>query len=234
MKKDYREGFLLGMPIGIGYLCVSFAFGMMVNNAALPTWMAFFISATNLTSAGQFAGLNLIIAQASYAEIAFTTLIINLRYALMSLSLSQKVEEHMGTLKRMVMAFGVTDEIFAVSMIRQTPVTLSYFMGILTPSFVGWTLGSILGAAFSSILPTMFANAMNIALYGMFVAIVLPSAKKDKNKRTAVLMSTFLSCFFAYVPVLNITSGWTIILITIAVSSFMAFFFPIKEEGNEV
>lgn len=232
MKNDYKEGFVLGIPIGIGYLCVSFAFGMMVKNASLPTWMAFLISATNLTSAGQFAGLNLIVVQAGYAEIALTTLIINLRYALMSLSLSQKVEEKMGALKRAIMAFGVTDEIFAVSITREVPITFSYFMGILTPSFIGWTLGSTLGAMFSSLLPITFSNAMNIALYAMFVAIILPSAKKDKNKRIAVILSTIMSCLFAYIPVLNIGSGWTIILITIIVSGLMAFLFPIQEENH--
>ena len=231
MKKDYKEGFLLGIPIGVGYFCVSFAFGMMVKNVALPTWIAFLISATNLTSAGQFAGLNLIVQQATYVEIMMTTLIINLRYAIMSMSLSQKVEEGMGILKRLIMAFGVTDEIFAVSVTRKTDVTLPYFLGIVTPSFIGWTAGTTCGAAFSSILPTMFADAMNIALYGMFVAIVLPQTKSDSNKRLAVILSVIMSCIFAYTPLSQmISSGWTIILITIVVSAFMAWKFPIKEE----
>lgn len=230
MKKDFKEGFILGIPIGIGYFCVSFAFGMMVKNVALPTWIAFLISATNLTSAGQFAGLNLIVQQATYMEIMMTTLIINLRYAIMSMSLSQKVEEGMSVLKRMIMAFGVTDEIFAVSVTRTTDVTLPYFLGIVAPSFIGWTSGTTCGAAFSSILPTMFADAMNIALYGMFVAIVLPQTKRDSNKRLAVILSVIMSCIFAYTPLSNmISSGWTIILITIVVSAFMAWKFPIKE-----
>lgn len=232
MKKDYKEGFILGIPIGVGYFCVSFAFGMMVKNVALPTWIAFLISATNLTSAGQFAGLNLIVQQATYVEIMMTTLIINLRYAIMSMSLSQKVEEGMGILKRLIMAFGVTDEIFAVSVTRKTDVTLPYFLGIVTPSFIGWTAGTTCGAAFSSILPTMFADAMNIALYGMFVAIVLPQTKSDSNKRLAVILSVLMSCIFAYTPLSQmISSGWTIILITITVSAFMAWKFPIKEEA---
>ena len=232
MKKDFKEGFILGIPIGIGYFCVSFAFGMMVKNVALPTWIAFLISATNLTSAGQFAGLNLIVQQAAYVEIMMTTLIINLRYAIMSMSLSQKVEEGMGIVKRMIMAFGVTDEIFAVSVTRTTDVTLPYFLGIVCPSFIGWTSGTTCGAAFSSILPTMFADAMNIALYGMFVAIVLPQTTSDSNKRLAVILSVIMSCIFAYTPLSKmISSGWTIILITIVVSAFMAWKFPIKEEA---
>lgn len=119
VKKEFLEGVKLGTPIGIGYFCVSVAFGMMVKNAQLPIWMALFISATNLTSAGQFAGLQLILVQASYVEIALTTFIINLRYALMSLSLTQKIDEKMSRLQRAILSFGVTDEIFAVSLFKR-------------------------------------------------------------------------------------------------------------------
>ena len=234
MKKDFKEGLKLGIAIGIGYFCVSFAFGMMVKNASLPTWCAFLISATNLTSAGQFAGLNLMIAQASYLELMMTTLIINLRYFIMSMSLSQKLDENMPMFKKLILAFGVTDEIFAVNVSREQPVTLSYFMGVLVPSFIGWTMGSTCGAIFSSILPTVFADAMNIALYGMFVAIVLPQAKNDLNKRKAVVLSIIMSFIFAYMPYLNkISSGWTIIIITVLVSGFMAFKYPIEEVQHE-
>lgn len=230
MNEDYKEGFKLGIPIGIGYLCVSFAFGMMVKNASLPVWMAFLISATNMTSAGQFAGLNLIVLQASYAEMALTTLVINLRYALMSLSLSQRLDEKMSTFERCIMAFGVTDEIFAVSLTRTKPITLAYFMGILSPAFVGWTLGSVLGALFSSILPASISNVMNIALYGMFVAIILPAAKQDKKKRLAVILATICSCLMTYQSVIQISQGWMIIFVSVAVSAFMAFFFPIRKQ----
>lgn len=232
MNKDFKEGFKNGIPIGIGYLSVSVAFGMMVKNAQLPISMAIFISATNLTSAGQFAGLNLIIANASYIEIAMTTLIINLRYALMSLSLSQKVEDKMSCLQRAIMSFGVTDEIFALGITHETPITFAYYMGIVCPSFVGWVSGSGIGALFSNILPSSLSDAMSIALYAMFVAIIMPIAKDDVHKRKAILFSIVLSCIFAYVPILkNIGSGWTIILITVIVSGIMAFVYPIKEES---
>lgn len=232
MNKDFKEGFQKGIPIGIGYLSVSVAFGMMVKNAQLPISVAIFISATNLTSAGQFAGLNLIVANASYLEIAMTTLIINLRYALMSLSLSQKVEEKMSRLQRAILSFGVTDEIFALSISSAKPITFAYYMGIVCPSFIGWVSGSGLGAIFSNILPSSISDAMSIALYAMFVAIIMPTAKEDIHKRKAVIWSIVLSCLFAYVPILkNIGSGWTIILITIIVSGIMAFVYPIKEES---
>ena len=207
---------------------------MMVKNASLPTWCAFLISATNLTSAGQFAGLNLMIQQASYIELMMTTLIINLRYFIMSMSLSQKLDEKMPMFKKLILAYGVTDEIFAVSVSKEQPVTLAYFMGVLVPSFIGWTMGSTCGALFSSVLPSVFADAMNIALYGMFVAIVLPQAKQDKNKRLAVILSIVMSCIFAYVPLFKqISSGWTIIIITILVSTFMAVKYPIEEVNHE-
>ena len=234
MKKDYKEGFLLGIPIGVGYFCVSFAFGMMVKNVALPTWIAFLISATNLTSAGQFAGLNLIVQQAAYVEILMTTLIINLRYAIMSMSLSQKVEEGMGILKRLIMAFGVTDEIFAVSVTRKTDVTLPYFLGIVTPSFIGWTAGTTCGAAFSSILPTMFADAMNIALYGMFVAIVAPKAKESLPLICVVGISIALSCLFFFLPSLSIVSeGLAVCICAIVAAVIGALVFPVKEEQTD-
>ncbi len=227
---DYKDGVKNGMPIGIGYFGVSMAFGMMVKNALLPIEMAVFISATNLTSAGQFAGLNLIVMNASMMEIAFTTFIINLRYALMSLSLSQRVDEKMSRFKRMILAFGITDEIYAVSLTKEMPLTLSYFLGLLTPAYIGWVLGSFMGALLGSLLPEAISDAMNIALYGMFVAIILPQAKKDRHKALAIVLSVALSCIFAFVPSLHIGSGWMIIIITIVVSAFMALAFPIRKD----
>ena len=232
--RKFLQGLKDGLPIALGYLSVSFTFGLKAVIGGMPFLASLIISMTNLTSAGQFAGLNLMVAQASYIELMMTTFIINLRYFIMSMSLSQKLEESMPMVKKLILAFGVTDEIFAVNVSREQPVTLSYFMGVLVPSFIGWTSGSTCGAIFSSILPTVFADAMNIALYGMFVAIVLPQAKNDLNKRKAVLLSIAMSFLFAYMPYLNkISSGWTIILITVLVSGFMALKYPIEEVQHE-
>lgn len=228
-KQDFKEGFKLGLPIGIGYFCVSMAFGMMVKNAELPIWMALFMSATNLTSAGQFAGLNLMCMHAGYVEIALTEVMINLRYALMSLSLSQKVKSGMTRLQRALMSFGITDEIFAVSLTRDE-ISFLFFVGIWFPAFVGWTLGSVTGAAFSSILPHQVADAMNIALYAMFIAILMPQFREDSNKRKAILLSILLSLVFTYVPFLQMNEGWRIIIITLLASAVMAYFYPIQED----
>lgn len=231
MKKEFLQGLKDGIPVGVGYLSVSFAFGMMVQQGGFSPWIALLISMTNVTSAGQFAGFNLMMQLAPYIEIAMTMLIINLRYALMSLSLSQKFDEKMNRLKRAICAYGVTDEIFAIAMQRNTSVSMPYFMGLFTLPYIGWATGTFLGAVFSGLLPDSVASCMNIALYAMFIAIVLPQAKEEKNKRIAVILAVVLSCLFAYTPILNsLSSGWVIIGITVVVSLFMAIFYPIPED----
>ena len=233
MKPDFKQGVKDGLPVGIGYLSVSFAFGMMVQQGGYSPWIALFISMTNVTSAGQFAGFNLMMQMAPYIEIAMTTLIINLRYALMSLSLSQKFDEKMHRVQRAICAYGVTDEIFAIAMQRPTSVSMSYFMGLFSLPYLGWATGTFLGAWFSGLLPDSIASCMNIALYAMFIAIILPQAKEEKNKRMAILLAVILSCIFAYIPILkSLSSGWVIIGITVAVSLFMAIKYPIVEEGD--
>ena len=231
MKNDYIQGLKDGIPVAVGYLSVSFAFGMMVQQGGYSPWLALLISMTNVTSAGQFAGFNLMMQMAPYIEIAMTTLIINLRYALMSLSLTQKFDEKMSRIKRAICAYGVTDEIFALAMQKNGSVTMSYFMGLFTLPYIGWATGTFLGAWFSGLLPDAIASCMNIALYAMFIAIILPQAREEKNKRIAIILAVVLSCIFAYTPVLNtLSSGWVIIGITVVVSLFMAICFPIKEE----
>ena len=231
MKKDFLQGLKDGIPVAVGYLSVSFAFGMMVEQGGFSCWIALLISMTNVTSAGQFAGFNLMMQMAPYIEIAMTMLIINLRYSLMSLSLTQKFDEKMNRLKRAICAYGVTDEIFAIAMQRDRSVTMSYFMGLFALPYIGWATGTFLGAVFSGLLPDAIASCMNIALYAMFIAIVLPQAREQKNKRIAVVLAVIISCIFAYTPGLNtISSGWVIIGITIGVSLLMAICFPIEEE----
>jgi predicted branched-subunit amino acid permease len=159
-------------PIAIGYFSVSFTFGIMAAKAGISPWMAGLISLVNVTSAGQFAGLQLIVAGTTYIEMFLTQLVINLRYALMSLSLTQKLHQDCHTGKRLVMAYGVTDEIFAVSVSRDRPVTFSYMMGLILPSVLGWTLGTIAGGIANNLLPTSVQSALGLALYAMFVAIV--------------------------------------------------------------
>lgn len=223
---QFKKGWIAGMPICIGYCSVAFAFGMMVTNYDLPAWIAAFISMTNLTSAGQFAGLNLIVQSAPMFEIFVTTLIINLRYLLMGLSLSQKLDAKVSRLQRCLCAWGLTDEIFAVAMNQKESLSFSYFMGLTCSPYIGWTLGTILGATLTSLLPKSVASAMNIALYGMFIAILMPQVKEEQKKRLAIGLAILASFLFTYFS--SLSSGWIVILVTIVVSGFMAVVFPIE------
>ena len=231
----FQKGLRDGVPIGLGYLSVSFTFGMMAVRAGFTVWQAVFISATNVTSAGQFAGLTLITAGAPMFELGLTQFVINLRYALMSLSLSQKLDGSMSTLHRALFAFCNTDEVFAVASAQRGPVGRRYLYGLITAPIIGWVLGTGLGAAAGTLLPELIINALGAAIYGMFIAIVVPPAKKDRAVRTAALLAAALSCVIYYAPGLrNISSGFSIIICAVSVSALCAWRFPIRaDEGEE-
>lgn len=230
-KQELKEGIRDGMPICLGYISVSMAFGLTAVKAGMPVWAAVLISFSNLTSAGQFAGTNLLLAQSSYVELMITTFIINIRYFLMSLSVSQKLEEKFGLKERLIASFGVTDEVFAVSMQRRSELTFSYMFGLIITPVLGWTGGTIIGAVATSLLPEALTDAMGIALYGMFIAIIVPPAREHKSVLIAVLLAIAASYAFAYIPVLSeLSGGWSVIIITIVVSAIAAWLFPIPEE----
>ena len=235
-RNEFFNGIKDGIPICLGYFSVSMAFGIAAVKGGIPSWAAILTSLTNVTSAGQFAGVNIILALGSLVELAITTLIINMRYFLMSLSVSQKVDSSMKMWQRLLVSFGITDEIFAVSMRHQRPLTAVYMAGLIITPVLGWTLGTATGAVATTIMPEALSTAMGIALYGMFIAIVIPPARGNASVSIAVLLAVMASLLFSYVPVLkNISGGWTIIIITLLVSSLCASLFPIKtEEGGEV
>lgn len=230
-KLTFAKGARDGLPIAFGYLSVSFAFGMVCIQKGLPAWAPIIISLTNFTGTGQFAGADLIAAGAAFTEIAVTLLIINLRYLLMSLSLSQKLSDKLTLAHRLAIAFGNTDEIFAVAMQQNGPLTFSYMLGLIMSSFSGWVLGTALGVFASSFLPEMVRSALGIALYAMFIAIVIPAARESKPITRVVLISVAISCIFFFVPGLNMLSkGWVIIICGIVSSAVGAAFFPLKCE----
>ena len=231
---SYAKGLKDGIPIGLGYLSVSFTFGIMAVNAGLPVWVAVLISMTNLTSAGQFAGIGLIAASAPYFEMALTQLVINLRYSLMSLSISQKADRSFGILQRLTVSFGVTDEIFAVATGKSSEIGPRYMYGLITIPYAGWTLGTLLGAAASTILPASVSSALNIAIYGMFIAIIIPPAKRSKPVLKVILLSVAISCLLRYTPALNrLSGGFIIIICAIATSAAGALLFPIRDAEND-
>ena len=229
--REYRAGVSRGLPVGMGYFSVSFGFGAMAVSQGLRALDATLISLTNLTSAGQFAGLTVIVAAASLWEMVLTQVIINSRYALMSLALSQRMGEKIGLLPRLLIAFFNTDEIFALAMARTEPLTLPFLLGLGTLPILGWTGGTLCGALAGSILPESIRTALGVMLYGMFIAIVVPPAKKERQILAAVVLALVLSCLFAWVPALaKISAGLSIVICTVAAAAVCAALFPIKEE----
>lgn len=232
-KQEFLQGCKDGLPICLGYFSVSMAFGLTAVLAGVPIWAAVLTSITNVTSAGQFAGTNLLVAGGNMVELIVTTLIINIRYFLMSLSVSQKVERQMTFGQRMAIAFGITDEIFAVSMQRPKAISAVYMAGLIIVPVAGWTLGTFTGAVATSFMPESLSQAMGIALYAMFIAIVIPPTAKDKSVLFTAILAAVLSLIFSFVPLLKtIGSGWTIIIITLIVSAIAATLFPRKPEGD--
>lgn len=226
IENRFRKGIVDGIPIALGYLSVSFTFGMMAVSYGLDVWFAVLISLMNLTSAGQFSGLTLMIEQASLLELALSQIIINLRYALMSLSLTQKVEAKTSTGHRALMSFAITDEIFAMAASQPGKVGSSYFYGLMTLPIVGWTLGTLLGAVAYSLLPQSIQVALGIAIYGMFIAIIIPPARKEKSVLFVVLVGAITSCILTY---LKVSSGFAVIICAIIAAGLGAICFPIKE-----
>ena len=226
-KKELERGLKDGTPICLGYIPVAFTFGFIAVSGGLPVWAAFLISLTNLTSAGQFAGTNLILLGAGYVEIGLTTFVINIRYMLMSLSLTQKIEETMGTLKRMLFGFAVTDEIFVVASLKPGTLRAVYLFGLILPPIAGWNLGTVLGACISSVLPAPLQNAMGIALYGMFIALIVPAARDSIHVLVIILIAVSVNCMLKYIPVFSfVSSGFRIILSTMAGAGCGAALFP--------
>ncbi len=223
----FRKGLKDGIPIALGYLSVSFTFGMMCAKGQLPLWITQLISMTNLTSAGQFAGTELILAQGLLMEVFITTLVINLRYMLMSFSLSQKLDPTMPRWKRACLAFFNTDEIFAVAMQQQGHINARYTLGLATLPYFGWAGGTLLGAIATGLLPESVSSALGVAIYGMFIAIIVPPAKKDKAVLTTVGIAVALSCALRFAT--NLSSGWVIILCALVAASAAALLFPVKE-----
>lgn len=231
----FKEGLRDSIPICLGYLSVSFAFGIFAFQNGLSVLEALLISVTNVTSAGQLAGVPIIAGGGTLIELAMTQLFINLRYALMSVSLSQKFDASVTMLDRFIIAFVNTDEVFAVSSGKENKVSRNYMFGLILPPFLGWSFGTLLGALVGDIFPSVVIASLGIAIYGMFVAIVVPVAKRENNVLKCVLIAMAMSCAFNFVPALSkVSAGFVIIICAVAASAFMAAVAPVlkDEEGT--
>ena len=228
---QFRKGLLDGLPIALGYLSVSFAFGIFAVGSGLTVAEASLISMTCMTSAGQLAAVPIMVGGGSLLELIVSQIVINLRYSLMSISLSQKLGEDVSSADRFAIAFFNTDEIFAVASGQPGQVSRRYMYGLGILPWIGWAGGTIAGALAGNILPAIVTSSLGVAIYGMFIAIVVPVARKERPVALCVLIAVSLSCAFEWLPALRgIPSGFTVILCAVTASAIMAFLAPIPEE----
>ena len=231
-QADFQRGLMAGIPIGLGYLSVSFTFGILAVMYGLTWWQALLISMLTVTSAGQFAGIDQMRIPGMYLPMFLSQITINIRYSFMSISLSQKVSRYFTPFWRFVFSFFVTDEIFAVAT-KEKEVSRSFFAGLILLPYLGWSLGTLFGALLGNILPQFLLSAFGVALYGMFIAIVVPDMKGNKAITIVVFVAILFSCLFYYVPFLKkIPSGITISICAISAAALGAFLFPVPGERS--
>lgn len=233
-NKGFMKGIVDGLPICFGYVSVAFAFGIFSVGNGLTVLEALAISMTNVTSAGQLSAVPIIVGGGTLFELALTQFVINLRYSLMSVSLSQKFDKSIKLLDRLVLAFVNTDEVFAVASSQKGKVKRSYMYGLIITPYLGWSIGTLVGALAGDIFPPSLTSALGVAIYGMFIAIVLPPAKKHKSTALCVVTAMALSCLFFFVPVLKkIPQGFAIIICAVAASAVFAVLFPVNTYKEE-
>ncbi|MCQ2444897.1 MAG: AzlC family ABC transporter permease [Mailhella sp.] len=232
-RTPFIQGLRDGIPIALGYFAVSFTLGIACRNIGMGALAAAVMSASNLTSAGEFAAVGIIAAQGGLVEIALSQLVINLRYMLMSCALSQKLAPETPFWHRFLIGYGVTDEIFGISVAWPGRLAPSYVYGAVAVAAPGWTLGTFLGVILGNVLPARIVSALSVALFGMFVAIIVPPAKQDRVLAGLVAVSMAASWAFAKTPCLaGISGGMRVIILTVVISAAAALLFPRREGGR--
>lgn len=230
-NNSFSQGIKDGIPICMGYVAVAFAFGIFSVESGLSVIEALLISMTNVTSAGQLAAVPIIAGGGTLIELAVAQLVINLRYSLMSVSLSQKVDKSVRMIDRFLISFVNTDEVFAVSASKEGPVGRKYLYGLIITPYLGWSAGTLAGAIAGNVLPAVVISSLGVAIYGMFIAIVVPPAKKSKPVALCVITAIALSCMFKYIPALGaVPQGFVVIICAVAASALFAVIAPVNNE----
>ncbi|MDD7015615.1 MAG: AzlC family ABC transporter permease [Firmicutes bacterium] len=228
---NFRTGVHHGIPIALGYFSVATAFGLIAVNGGCTAVEALFISMLNVTSAGQFAGVTVMASAGSYIEMAMTQFLINARYSLMAISLSQKVDSRFTTLPRILLSTFITDEIYAVAIGQKEDVSAKYYAGLSCLPYVGWAAGTFFGAFMGNILPQVLTTSLSIGLYGMFIAIVVPVVKSSRKTLIIVGISLAISCLLYFIPAFDkVSAGFAIIISAVIASAAGALLFPIDDE----
>ena len=231
---EYKKGLKDGIPVALGYFSVSIAFGLIAVEGGCTVLEAVLISSTNLTSAGQFAGVTVLAGMGTYIEMALTQFIINSRYALMAISLSQKIDNKFKGKWKFLLGFGITDELFAIAIGKAEEISNKYFAGLISLPIVGWSLGTLTGAILGNVVPEILANSLGIALYSMFIAIVIPKARENFHVLIVVVISVTLSTLFFYIPALaQVSSGFVIVICGVLAALIGCIFFPVPESEED-
>lgn len=230
-KEVFKSGIKDGLPIGFGYLAVAFSLGIAASNAGLNVFQGILASLLNNASAGEYAGFTAIASRASYLEIILVTFVANARYLLMSCALSQRCSEDLSLGHRLLLSFYITDELFGITIARDGYVNPYYTYGAIIPATTMWALGTGLGIAAGNILPGNIVSALSVALYGMFLAIIIPPAKHNVAVLITVIASFAASGLFGMIPIFSsISEGTKTIILTVIIASAAAIIAPIKED----
>ena len=231
----FKNGLYDGLPIGLGYFSVSIAFGLQASMLGLPVFISILISMTNLTSAGQLSGILIIAEMGTILELILAQIVINARYFLMSISLSQKLDSSFTLKRKLFFSAFVTDEIFAVSITKSQNLNSKYYYGLIILPYIGWALGTALGAVLGNVLPASIQSALGIMLYAMFIAIIVPPSTKSLSVLLVVVLSAIISCLFYFIPFLhsNVSQGIAIIISALLSAGVIAYFYPVKAQKEE-
>ena len=233
-KSVFAKGFRDGIPIALGYFAVAFSLGIAARSVGFTAFQALLMSLFNNASAGEFAAFTLVGAGAGYLEVALMTLVTNARYLLMSCALSQKLDASVPLLPRMLIGFDVTDEIFGVSINYPGKLNPWYSYGVILIALPGWAFGTYFGVLMGNALPALIVNALSVSLYGMFIAIIVPPARQNRIVAALIVAAMVLSWLLATIDLFSFMSeGTRVIVLTVAISAFAAWKFPIKEDENK-
>ena len=230
-KRAFAEGMRDGIPIGLGYLAVAFSLGIAAKNAGFTAFQGFLASLLNNASAGEYAGFTSVAENATYLEVALVTLIANARYLLMSCALGQRMSPKTSIIHRMVVGFAVTDELFGIAVARPGKINPYYSYGAMAVAMPCWAVGTALGTIAGNVLPLRVVSALSVALYGMFLAIIIPPARKSKIIAGIIVLCFAASCAASYLPLVSsLSAGTRTIILTVVISAAAAILFPINEE----
>lgn len=231
-RQQFLKGAADGIPIALGYIPLSFSFGVKAIAGNFPVLVPLFMSMLSFTGAAQVAAIELMAENASLIAITALTLVINIRYLVMGLSLNQRLKG-MPFSRKPIVAFGMTDEVFSVAMLQKQPITFSYYMGLMSVAYAGWVLGTLIGSLVIGFLPDVVREALSITIYAMFAALFIPAAKKSRAVLTVVMIAVATACLFYFIPFLNaLPSGLNIIVPTVVAAAVGAALFPVKQNAD--